>query len=165
MNANLPNPNAQRNMFRPVRVNERQVKPLVEFLNEQDEILLLLGRVLKEERRALRERDMKQLGLVSKEKSTLMVRLQSNDQRIKLHPECAQLKTTFADRMQAIKESLLTCKKTNDANGRLLELCSNTTRRMSSLLMKVRDQSTMNLTYTSKGNTTARGPMRVSISA
>ena len=49
----------------------------------------------------------------------------------------------------------------NEVNGKLISLALAANRRLSSVLMKARDQMTRNMTYTDKGNTVATGPLRV----
>ena len=88
--------NANRFVFNKVNPTPNTVRPLADFLKEQEMILDKLVRVIDSEFKALKERDMAQLNALSMHKSDLMVKLQSNDQRIKLHPDVATLKTDFA---------------------------------------------------------------------
>lgn len=140
-------------------------KPVAFYLKDQETILDDLYRLLEEERRALRSRNISAISMLSEQKSRLMVKLQGNDQKIRLNPQAELLKTTFKDKVDFIKNRLCECKKLNEINGRLISLSLNSTRKVSALLMKVRDRTTCNLTYTDKGGTTARGPMRLSIEA
>lgn len=145
---------------RPVKV-----KPLAVYLSDQEETLKNLKKSLEAERSALKQRNMEDLTAASKTKSSLMVKLQNNDQRIKLHPDAPRLKTEFAKQVVDIKSALADCRLMNEANGKLIHMCINSTRRVTSLLMAMRDSFTMNMTYTDKGCTTARGPERVNIRA
>lgn len=154
----------EKSIFKPGAVAS-EILPLNTYLDEQDKLLDELGKVLDNERIFLRDRRMKELNAVTEHKSSLMLKLQSNDQRIKLHPDAAQLKTTFSGRVERIKNSLRLCKRRNEVNGKLIKLCMNTTRRVYSLLMESRDRNTKNLTYTDKGSITARGLARLSIQA
>lgn len=154
----------EKSIFKPGAVAS-EILPLNTYLDEQDKLLDELGKVLDNERIFLRDRRMKELNAVTEHKSSLMLKLQSNDQRIKLHPDAAQLKTTLSGRVERIKNSLRLCKRRNEVNGKLIKLCMNTTRRVYSLLMESRDRNTKNLTYTDKGSITARGLARLSIQA
>ncbi len=138
-------------------------KPISFYLNEQESTLEQLYALLKDERLALRKRDLEKVSFIAEQKSALMMKLQGNDQKIRLNPQAAKLKNEFASRVEEIKASLCECKKLNAINGRLITLALNSTRRLSSILMQTRDRTTRNLTYTDKGCTVARGPMRVSI--
>ncbi len=137
--------------------------PIAFYLKEQENTLNSLAELLKEERIALRHRELPLVNSIAEKKSELMVKLQGNDQKIRLHPESQLLKTVFKDRVDAIKSSLQDCKKLNAINGRLISLAMNSTRRLSAILMQTRDRATRNMTYNCKGSTTARGPMRLSI--
>lgn len=140
-------------------------KPVAFYLKDQEQTLELLFKLLEDERRALRSRNIDSIAMLAEQKSRLMVKLQGNDQKIRLNPQAELLKTMFKAQIEAIKGKLQECKKLNEINGRLISLSLNSTRKVSALLMQVRDRTTRNLTYTQKGNTTARGPMRLSIEA
>ena len=142
-----------------------QAKPVSVYLKEQEQLLGDLGALLKSERIALRHRDIATITALSERKSQLMVQLQGNDQKIRLNPQAALLKTAFASRVRGIKDALCGCKRLNEINGRLSMLLLTSTRRAAGVLMQVRDSATMNLTYNDKGTTQARGPVRLSIEA
>ncbi|MCR5085245.1 MAG: flagellar protein FlgN [Succinivibrionaceae bacterium] len=150
-------------VFKPVQ--KPAVKPLGTYLAEQRSILDQLLRLLRNEKQAIRQRAVDAISQLAEDKSALMLRLQSNDQRLKLHPEAALLKTAHAGEVEEIRKALKECKRQNESNGILINLCLTSSRRLSSVLVNVRDRMTMNMTYTGKGNTTARGPMRLSIVA
>ena len=153
-----------KNMFKPAaEVAAQQIKPIGEYLAEQEKILDALKRLLEAERVAVRDRDMQTLPKLTEQKSNLMLSLQSNDQKLKLHPQAAELKTIYLGRVNLLKQKLLNCKKCNEINGKLIRLCLNTTKRVFGLLMDMRDRDTKNMTYTDKGCTTARGLQRLSI--
>lgn len=142
-----------------------KIRPLADYLSEQEKLLANLKVVLTEERKALRDRDMKTLANASQLKSSLMVNLQSNDQRIKLHPDEKMLKGVFVERVNGIKANLKECQILNEINGKLIRLCMNSCHKVQSLLMGARDNFTKNMTYTEKGNTIAKGLARVNIQA
>lgn len=139
------------------------VLPVAFFIKEQEQTLTTLHDLLMRERLALRHRELKDVNDLAQKKSALMVKLQANDQKIRLHPEANLLKTVFKDRVDAIKTALKECKRLNGINGRLINLALNSTIRLSAVLMQTRDRVTRNLTYNDHGRTTARGPMRLSI--
>ena len=137
------------------------ISTLRDYLDEQDQLLDSVMKILNKEYRAIKERKIEQLESISEEKSSYMLKLQSNDQRLKLHPDAALLKTDYRARVEAIKNKLQKCKEMNEVNGKLISLALAANRRLSSVLMKARDQMTRNMTYTDKGNTVATGPLRV----
>lgn len=141
------------------------VKPLSEYLNEQDALLENVSKVLTREYKAIKERKIDELEAIAEEKSSLMLQLQANDQRLKLHPETARLRTEYLDRVNAVKTKLTKCKMMNETNGKLIALSMAANRRLSSVLMTARDRLSRNMTYNDKGNTVATGPMRVNINA
>ena len=142
-----------------------KARPVVLCLKDQEGLLTELEELLQNEHVALRHRDLDTLKAISARKSSLMITLQGNDQRIRLNPQAAMLQTIYKGRVDAIKAALLRCKRLNTINGRLINLNLNATMRLSSVLMSTRDKSTMNLTYTDKGRTRASGPVRLSIEA
>ena len=157
--------NANRFVFNKVNPTPNTVRPLADFLKEQEMILDKLVRVIDSEFKALKERDMAQLNALSMQKSDLMVKLQSNDQRIKLHPDVATLKTDFADEVCRIKAKMNQCKFRNETNGRLITMCMQSVNKLQALFVGVRDSLTRNMTYSSKGTASARGPVRLSVVA
>lgn len=142
-----------------------KARPVTLCLKDQEGLLSELEELLQNERVALRHRDLDTLNAISARKSSLMLTLQGNDQRIRLNPQAGLLKTIYKGRVDAMKSALLRCKKLNAINGRLINLNLHATMRLSSVLMSARDRSTMNLTYTDKGRTRASGPVRLSIEA
>lgn len=156
---------ANRFVFNKVNPTPNTVRPLADFLKEQEMILDKLVRVIDSEFKALKERDMAQLNALSMQKSDLMVKLQSNDQRIKLHPDVATLKTDFADEVGRIKAKMNQCKFRNETNGRLITMCMQSVNKLQALFVGVRDSLTRNMTYSSKGTASARGPVRLSVVA
>lgn len=141
------------------------IKPLSDYLKEQSNLLDNIERVLQMEHRAIKERKIESLEGIAEEKSSLMLQLQANDQRLKLHPEASLLKTEYAQDVAYLKEKLAKCKEINEVNGKLISLCLAANRRLTSVLMGARDKLSRNMTYTEKGNTVATGPLRVNINA
>lgn len=151
-------------VFKPV-IRPQQIKPVEFYLDEQDTILDNLQTVIQKEFDCLKERNLTGLTEITKSKSDLMLKLQANDQRLKLHPESPKLKEEYADRVKSIKAKLVKCKHNNETNGKFIKLSQRSLHRLSALLMNMRDAYTRNLTYNAHGEATASGPERLSVSA
>lgn len=141
------------------------IKSLADYLDDQDAILDNVMKILRREYNAIKERRLEELEAIAEDKSSCMLKLQSNDQRLKLHPDAALLKTQYMDRVQSLKNKLSQCKMMNETNGKLISLSLAANRRLTSVLMSARDRMSRNMTYTDKGNTVATGPLRVNINA
>lgn len=141
------------------------MKTLDDYLDEQDAILDAVIKILNREYQVIKERRLDELETIAEEKSSFMLKLQSNDQRLKLHPDSAMLKTVHLERVNHIKEKLAQCKMMNETNGKLISLSIAANRRLTSVLMSARDRMSRNMTYNDKGNTVATGPLRVNINA
>lgn len=141
------------------------MKTLDDYLDEQDAILDAVIKILGREYQSIKDRRLDDLEAIAEDKSSFMLKLQSNDQRLKLHPDSAMLKTVYLSRVNAIKEKLAQCKMMNETNGKLISLSIAANRRLTSVLMNARDRMSRNMTYNDKGNTVATGPLRVNINA
>ncbi len=150
---------------RTSRAAAMQVRPLIDYLIEQNNLLDEIGRVLARENRAISARNVEDLTAVTERKSQLMLTLQQNDQKIKLHPDAVKLKGEYAQHVHVLKLKLTECKRRNEVNGKLIRLCQASCRRLSAMLMGVRDKLTASMTYTDKGSVNARSPLRVSVQA
>ena len=85
-------------VFNKVNVTKNNdVEPLKYYLDLQESILDKLTRVIQSEYEALRDRMVARLSELSSAKSDLMLKLQSNDQKIKLHPDVDKLKISVKD--------------------------------------------------------------------
>ena len=71
---------------RPIRSLNRKavpvVKTLVDYLNDQDAILDNVIKILAREYNAIKERRLEELETIAEDKSSFMLKLQANDQRI-----------------------------------------------------------------------------------
>lgn len=85
---------------------QNTVRPLKDYLDGQKEILEKLEKVIQAEYESLKDRHLENLKTLSEMKSDLMLKLQSNDQRIKLHPEVAKLHTEFLPEVTIIKNMM-----------------------------------------------------------
>lgn len=122
---------------------------LFDILKEQDTILDNLSNVLDEENVLLKERKALELKELNERKSKYLIDLQTNDQSLKYHSQKEKLKTDFVKVRQLLNNKLISCKRKNEINGRLIELNLAANRRLAASLMQVRDRNTM--TYTGKG--------------
>ena len=141
------------------------VKPMNLYLNMQKTILTELEVVIANEYSALKERRFSELTALSTQKSDLMLKLQANDQKIKLHPEASKLKTQYSADVLIIKNQMKKCQFRNRVNGDLINLCVQTSNKVQAMINKSRDVFTRNMTYNSKGSAFASGPSRLSVSA
>ncbi|MGN0903171.1 MAG: flagella synthesis protein FlgN [Succinivibrio sp.] len=141
------------------------VLPLKEYLAEQNSILDNLLKVISGEFEALRVRRVDALKALSQMKSEMMVKLQSNDQKIKLHPEVESLKTVYSAEVQQIKAKMSQCKYRNEVNGSLIKMLMQSNNKLKAALLGARDAVTCNMTYNDKGSANARGPVRLSVQA
>lgn len=154
------------NQFKPINKPQKvNVLPIENYLNEQNKILDEVNKVLQLEFVCIRDRKLEKLEAIAEKKSSLVLKLQQNDQLLKLHPNSAELKTKFLSIVKGLKDKLVKCQRTNEINGKLINACIASSRRLSAVLMGARDRSTKNMTYTDKGNTVARGPERLNIEA
>jgi len=147
------------------KASTQAVKPLSDYLGLQTEVLNHLEVVIGKEYIALKDRHFDQLQSLSTEKSDLMLRLQANDQKIKLHPEVALLKSKYSAEVLIIKNKMKKCHFRNEVNGKLITMCMQSSNKLQNLLIEARDMVTRNKTYNCKGSATVRAPLRVSVSA
>ena len=124
-------------VFNKVNVTKNNdVEPLKYYLDLQESILDKLTRVIQSEYEALRDRMVARLSELSSAKSDLMLKLQSNDQKIKLHPDVDKLKTEFAANVLIIKDKLKRCKFRNEVNGRLIVMNMQASNKLKAVLME-----------------------------
>lgn len=142
-----------------------KILPLIDYLTEQNQLLDAMGKILFKEHCALKDRNADLIDACSKEKAALLSKLSGNDQKIRLHPDSARLKSDYARHVEVLRLKLSECKRRNEVNGKLISFCMTSNRRLSDLLMRSRDRFTRNLTYTGEGRTVARGPSRLSVEA
>ena len=153
-------------VFNKVNVTKNNdVEPLKYYLDLQESILDKLTRVIQSEYEALRDRMVARLSELSSAKSDLMLKLQSNDQKIKLHPDVDKLKTEFAANVLILKDKLKKCKFRNEVNGRLIVMNMQASNKLKAVLLEARDANPRNMTYNAKGSASAKGPSRLTISA
>jgi flagellar biosynthesis/type III secretory pathway chaperone len=141
------------------------IAPIINYLTAQVDTLSKLEVVIDKEYTALKERHFDELGPISTLKSDLMLKLQGNDQKLKMHPDVELLKTQYVTEVNIIKNKMSKCKFRNEINGKLIKFCMQSSNRLQALLVGVKYVVTRNMTYTNKGNATARGLSRLSVSA
>ncbi len=158
---------ANRFVFKKITTNTQEpaVKPIKDYLIMQNAVLNNLEQVISKEYMALKDRHFDLLQGISTEKSDLMLKLQSTDQKLKLHPEVQTLKTKYSAEVLIIKDKMKKCHFRNEVNGRLITMCMQSSNKLQAMLVEARDLVTCNKTYNSKGSASARAPLRVSVSA
>ena len=153
-------------VFKKVNTPPKEdVNPITMYIKKQVDTLIKLEQVLLEENKALKEREYSRLQPVSHLKSDLMLQLQAIDQKLKLHPQMALLKTEYAKEVADIKNRMKRCQYRNAVNGKLIVMSMQTANKLRSLFVNAKDLITRNMTYNAKGSASARPPERVSVSA
>lgn len=144
---------------------KQEVLPIEVYLKEQKELIEKIGDLLGKEHNCLIKKDIDGLNNIGALKSQYILKLQQNDQKLKLHPQKDKLNSEYKKDVDYIKQSLCECKYINSVNGKLINMFLASTKRLNSMMMGIRDKMCMNLTYNNQGNTDARGPLRLSIQA
>ena len=134
-----------------------------DILKEQVELLNQLDEVLDQECSLLKQRKALELPPLSKIKTDILLKLQTNDTSLKNHPERDLLKTDLLKAKNMILDKLAEVKRKNDVNGRLIELNMAASRRLSASLVQMRDTSTM--TYDERGNKNALAGLHLDFEA
>ena len=86
-----------------------------------------------------------------------MGKIAGNDQKIRLHPDKKRLEADYLPQVEVIKIKLIECKRRNEVNGKLIRYFMGANKRLTDVLMKIRDRNTKNMTYNDKGSTQAQG--------
>ena len=134
-----------------------------DILKEQVQLLNQLNEVLDQECSLLKQRKALELPALSKVKTDLLLKLQTNDSSLKNHPERDLLKTDLLKAKNMILDKLAEVKRKNDVNGRLIELNMAASRRLSASLVQIRDTTT--LTYDERGNKNALAGLHLDFEA
>ncbi len=134
-----------------------------DILKEQVQLLNQLDEVLDQECILLKQRKALELPPLSKIKTDILLKLQTNDTSLKNHPERDLLKTDLLKAKNMILDKLAEVKRKNDVNGRLIELNMAASRRLSASLVQMRDTSTM--TYDERGNKNALAGLHLDFEA
>ena len=134
-----------------------------DILKEQVQLLNQLDEVLDQECGLLKQRKALELPALSKVKTDLLLKLQTNDSSLKNHPERDLLKTDLLKAKNMILDKLAEVKRKNDVNGRLIELNMAASRRLSASLVQIRDTTT--LTYDERGNNNALAGLHLDFEA
>lgn len=134
-----------------------------EILKEQAQLLARLEEALDQEFSLLKERKALELPELSKVKTDILLKIQTNDSSIKNHPEKDLLKTDLLRAKNLLLDRLAEVKRKNEVNGRLIELNLAASRRLSSSLVQIRDTSTV--TYDERGNKNALAGLHLDFEA
>lgn len=129
-----------------------QVHDLEITLQRQAATLGRLLSLIEAETKALIERDADGLLQLATDKQQTLEQVAKLDKALAEHPLKEQLKQTpLSQQVSQIKALLAECQQKNQANGKLIELCSASTNRLAQALQMSRNAHS--LTYDGKGKT------------
>ncbi len=143
--------------FEKKPVSNNQIRPLIEYLKDQNLLLDEVGKILYKEHNALKGRDTELITALASKKAEIMGKIAGNDQKIRLHPDKKRLEADYLPQVEVIKIKLIECKRRNEVNGKLIRYFMGANKRLTDVLMKIRDRNTKNMTYNDKGSTQAQG--------
>lgn len=135
---------------------------LEDLVARQQELLSLMLKLLKDELELLKNRKAESLPAISRQKVDVLNQIRQIDQAMGSHPEVARLKGDLQEERRKISQLLEECQNQNAVNGRLIEMQLASNRRLSSMLSKLRDRSSM--TYDKSGLSHSGGATRFDIS-
>ena len=135
---------------------------LEDLVARQQEFLRLMLKLLKDELELLKNRKAESLPAISRQKVDVLNQIRQIDQAMGSHPEVARLKGDLQEERRKISQLLEECQNQNAVNGRLIEMQLASNRRLSSMLSKLRDRSSM--TYDKSGLSHSGGATRFDIS-
>ena len=135
---------------------------LEDLVARQQELLRLMLKLLKDELELLKNRKAESLPAISRQKVDVLNQIRQIDQAMGSHPEVARLKGDLQEERRKISQLLEECQTQNAVNGRLIEMQLASNRRLSSMLSKLRDRSSM--TYDKSGLSHSGGATRFDIS-
>ncbi len=135
---------------------------LEDLVARQQELLRLMLKLLKDELELLKNRKAESLPAISRQKVDVLNQIRQIDQAMGSHPEVARLKGDLQEERRKISLLLEECQNQNAVNGRLIEMQLASNRRLSSMLSKLRDRSSM--TYDKSGLSHSGGATRFDIS-
>lgn len=135
---------------------------LEDLVARQQELLRLMLNLLKDELELLKNRKAESLPAISRQKVDVLNQIRQIDQAMGSHPEVARLKGDLQEERRKISQLLEECQNQNAVNGRLIEMQLASNRRLSSMLSKLRDRSSM--TYDKSGLSHSGGATRFDIS-
>ena len=135
---------------------------LEDLVARQQELLRLMLKLLKDELELLKNRKAESLPAISRQKVDVLNQIRQIDQAMGSHPEVARLKGDLQEERRKISQLLEECQNQNAVNGRLIEMQLASNRRLSSMLSKFRDRSSM--TYDKSGLSHSGGATRFDIS-
>ena len=131
---------------------------LEDLVARQQELLRLMLKLLKDELEVLKNRKAESLPAISRQKVDVLNQIRQIDQAMGSHPEVARLKGDLQEQRRKISQLLEECQNQNAVNGRLIEMQLASNRRLSSMLSKLRDRSSM--TYDKSGLSHSGGATR-----
>ena len=135
---------------------------LEDLVARQQELLRLMLKLLRDELELLKNRKAESLPGISRQKVDVLSQIRLTDQAMGAHPEVARLKGDLLEERKKISALLEECQNQNAVNGRLIEMQLASNRRLSSMLSKLRDSSSV--TYDKSGLSRSGGATRFDIS-
>ena len=124
---------------------------LPSLLHTQDDYLSQMQGILEEEFSLLEQHQALALPALTERKQQLLAAIETLDKTLAEMPELALQLAAYPDEIAQLRAKLDACQAQNDINGRLLELCIVSNRRLATFLSQLRDRNS--LTYDAKGNT------------
>lgn len=128
---------------------------LEDLVARQQELLRLMLKLLRDELELLKNRKAESLPGISRQKVDVLSQIRLTDQAMGAHPEVARLKGDLLEERKKISALLEECQNQNAVNGRLIEMQLASNRRLSSMLSKLRDSSSV--TYDNKSGLSRSG--------
>lgn len=126
---------------------------VLEILNQQNNQLCELERLLKDEQEILQQHDPEKLISINQLKNTLLTQIASTDELLARDVQFVEdkKKGLYLDELKLIEVTLLNCKDLNQINGEIIHKSQISIERMRTTLLENHTKST--LTYDNKGKT------------
>jgi len=125
----------------------------LELLTQQNNQLIELEHLLKDEYEILKQHSPDKLIAINKLKNELLIKIDSTDQLLANDAQFIQDKKNgkYSEELKEIENNLLTCKNSNQVNGEIIHKSQLSVERMRTTLLENHTRST--LTYDNKGKT------------
>lgn len=125
----------------------------LELLTQQNNQLIELEHLLKDEYEILKQHSPDKLIAVNKLKNELLVKIDATDKLLASDAQFVEDKKNgnYSEELKAIENILLNCKNSNQVNGEIIHKSQLSVERMRTTLLENHTRST--LTYDNKGKT------------
>lgn len=126
---------------------------VLELLNQQNNQLVELIRLLKDEYEILQKNNPEKLIEINKLKNSLLLQIDSTDKLLASNTQFVEDKKSgvYVKELKIIEKSLTDCKNLNQVNGEIIQKSQLSVERMRTTLLENHTRST--LTYDNKGKT------------